>query len=398
MHLSRILRGSSFGCYKISVLIYISNPPRFDSIWSWLANTLPDSRPLSQASLTLPQPPNGPKLLNVQEDPYAPLAQADLEPLVQQIIRDYSCADLLYLLPGSIPIPSFSIEPAVPSTDWIDPMTRRFRPKVLEILASYRGLGQSPTLRPSIPFPFGKTKAFDRQIVPAPLIVRHPSSDVYSPSGRARILELVGIPKGNTSRILIVSFGGQKFKRPYSACPTPSTATPSTEQPSPEIMPQSDVDKLHHVTQLHLTPSTPTPAPRHSSHNFRPGSHSLRFPNTHPVLLRRNFSDPPRVATPTHIYIPGAPGPISNPNSPEHSARSPGVNGEPRTRVHEPAPGQSCFQMVGSQLYAELAQIGAQKICLAGFMSRLETYTCQISRQSEMFCLGSLGTGQYLNV
>lgn len=282
--------------------------------------------PPPSTSVLHTQQSNTPEIAEVQEDlsVYEPLAESDLEPLVNQVLQDYSCADLLYLLPGSIPIPSFSIEPAVPSTSWVDPVTRRFRPKVLETLAGYRGEAPFPALRPSVPFPSGKAKAFDRQVIPAPLIVRHQSADIYTLSGRARILDSIGIPRDSTKKILIVSFGGQKFKKPRSTSATPST------QASPEILPVSDSDTLHSIPNLRLAPVTPSPAPRHSSLNvgrsngLNRSSYSLKFPSaSHVAHLRRNFSDPPRIATPTHIYIPGAPGPISNPNSPDSSVRSP---------------------------------------------------------------------------
>lgn len=74
-------------------------------------------------------------------------------------------------------------------------------------------------------------------VLDAPLLVRTPtpSADVYSMKGRARLLSSLGIPADRhdpaTTKILIVSFGGQAFLRPSrSGSHTPSR--PSTPSPN----------------------------------------------------------------------------------------------------------------------------------------------------------------------
>lgn len=63
--------------------------------------------------------------------PDVPVSAKELEPLVEQMFTGYRCADLLVLLPGFIPIPSFSIFPGLPSPAWIDTNSKRIHPEIV---------------------------------------------------------------------------------------------------------------------------------------------------------------------------------------------------------------------------------------------------------------------------
>lgn len=187
----------------------------FDSVYSYLSTSLVDgSGPGSQSdALEISPTTAGPKL-----EPDIPLPRSEVEPLAQQLWSGYRCADLLLRLPGAIPIPSFVEEPCLPSPDWIDIETRAFNGSVTEHLVT------SPsqyTLHPQIPFPSSfPPKPLPREVRSAPLLVRSTDPAVYTPEGRARLLDSIGVPQRlhdpSRTKILIVSFGGQIFHKPPS--------------------------------------------------------------------------------------------------------------------------------------------------------------------------------------
>ncbi len=225
---------------------------------------------------------------------------------------DYQCADLLCLLKGSIPIPSFSTYPNLPATTWVSRATNSFTSEVVNLLTRYHDDPSGVKLLPHVPFPserdLNQALHHPRELWPAPLIVRHPSPDIYS-SGRRRILDSIGVPDNmqneNETRILIVSFGGQKFRRPGSRSPS---KTPSPEMRATKNLPDVPLDLLIPPSIQHLKALNRNSAPR---------SVSLLAPANARPRVRRNFTMPShRVVTPTHLFIPGAPGPIINPVSP----------------------------------------------------------------------------------
>ncbi|KAF8339585.1 uncharacterized protein EI90DRAFT_2966730 [Cantharellus anzutake] len=291
----------------------------FDSNWSWLASDIPQDTPWATAS----DHSVGAHLVDgIIDDPTAfqPLKETDLEPLVTQMRNDYQCANLLCLLKGCIPIPSFSVHPNLPSTNWVSRETNSFTPDVVDLLIRYRRDPRGVELLPPVPFPSerGSESTFyrHRYLWPAPLIVRHPSSDIYTPAGRKRILDSIGVPDklqdGSRTRILIVSFGGQKFRRPGSPSGTPSRT------PSPEIRATRNVpDELLDVPTLSLDYNKWHAGIRNG--NLVSRSVSLLAPRAASPRseIRRHFSMPSRkVVTPTHLFIPDAPGPVVNPTSP----------------------------------------------------------------------------------
>lgn len=268
----------------------------------------------------------------IPDDPsaYQPLRESDLAPLVSQMRQDYQCADLLYLLPGAIPIPSFSVNPALPATGWVSYDTKTFYPDIVDIIKLSREGDFTLPLHPPIPFPSNVSlHTQTRAVTPAPLIVRHPSPDIFTPAGRTRILDSIGVPPllqdELTTRILIVSFGGQKFRRPGSASVTPSA------HPSPELLPEKGSAPLPpDLPPLNLAePALHSPPLSRLNTNSLSRSASMLAPYNPRVQRRqmhRNFTAPSRIVTPTHIFIPGAPGPVVNPTSPILNIRSPVID------------------------------------------------------------------------
>jgi hypothetical protein len=149
----------------------------FDSVYSYL------STPFVDQDVVVQQQANG-ALLQAASDKQQPLAPdipiptEELKPLVQQILGGYRCADLLLRLPGYIPLPSFAVEPALPSPQWVDLTSRKFHPNIVHHLTKdllkYK-------LHPQIPFPaeFGH-KHLSRRVLQAPLVVRSPNPAVYT--------------------------------------------------------------------------------------------------------------------------------------------------------------------------------------------------------------------------
>lgn len=268
----------------------------FDSVYSYLGTQFID-----EASS---QPTAGSEL-----PPDVPIPESLLAPLVDRIAKDYRCADLLLRLPGAIPIPSFSPNHPLPSPNWVDLDTCRFKPDVTHTLLEPT---ESLPLYDSVPFPSGKPKPVGRQIRQAPLLVRHPSAD----TDRTQLLDYIGVPRSmHGHKVLIVSFGGQVIKRPVG------TRTPSrqpSQQPSPNHSPKGSVVVLH----------TPTPANRPGHHRHTSSVTSLSpDPIVHdPEHLHAALANPTRIATPSHIYVPGAP-PASNPSSPLLSSTRTGTVG-----------------------------------------------------------------------
>ncbi|KII85116.1 hypothetical protein PLICRDRAFT_669243, partial [Plicaturopsis crispa FD-325 SS-3] len=264
----------------------------FDSVYSYLSTTLRESE--SHVLDTL-QPPEQPHLHIEDLVPDIPVPLSELEPLVAQIHAGYRCAELLLLLPGNIPIPSFSLYPALPSSDWVDPKTNTYYPEILKYQE------EPPSSHPlHAPIPFDPPQPVTRSIRPAPLLVRPPGPTIYTPEGRAKLLDSIGVPAHlhdpAYTKILIVSFGGQIFRKPVSRS---GSRTPS-------------VDSTSSPTSSSPTSSSPT---------------SSREPSPPPPQLVGPSVSSARITTLSHLWIPGAP-PASKPPT----AMSPSVdkrNGAP---------------------------------------------------------------------
>ncbi|KAF7424487.1 hypothetical protein PC9H_009794 [Pleurotus ostreatus] len=293
----------------------------FDSVYSYLSTSFIDGvaspEPAAVNHLRPPHRQQHPQKHTVPQHhrhtssfdaliPDNPIPLAQLVPLVEQIHHGYRCADLLLLLPGAIPIPSFAVDPPLPSPDWVDINCNRFRPEIIEHLikspASY-------TLHPPVQSPSSSLN-IPRSVIKAPLLVRPPSSSIYTQSGRSKLLSSIGVPphyhNASKTRILIVSFGGQVFRRPSrtpsrSTTPTNGSRSTSPERKgkilSPPTTPKRPVLNDSSVTNINGLGISDVP-----SLNV-----AMPMPGSPPTL-----SAPSRIATPSHIWIPGAP-PASKP-------------------------------------------------------------------------------------
>jgi hypothetical protein len=228
--------------------------------------------------------------MNHLPEPDMPIPEETLSPLVQQIFEGYRHADMLLVLPGAIPIPSFATSPSLPATQWIDPISRSFKPEVITHLI------RDPdeyTLYPSIPFspshsgapPVAKPKPRSARL--APLLVRPPSDDVYTPEGRSHFLSSLGIPVDLhdpiATKILIVSFGGQVFHKPSRS------GTPSR-------------------------PASPAPLPE-CEHQLRSNSFCRDLSKELNLLSRKNGQERQElIFSSSHIFVPGAPAPAAMPS------------------------------------------------------------------------------------
>ncbi|KAJ8088553.1 hypothetical protein PM082_022626 [Marasmius tenuissimus] len=279
----------------------------FDSVYSYLSTTFidaeqPDHHEQQVAELLLPKD--------------VPISSTVVEPLVRQIHDGYRHADLLLLLPGQIPIPSFSTHPLLPSPSWVDLDVHSFHDDIINSIDPNflargtedervnrksgvlhdGGRSTDPMLYSHIPFPPKSTLhakstsgGFKRRILRAPLLVRSPSApscdslqnndSVYTPAGRARLLSSIGVPENlhdpGKTKILVVSFGGQVFRKPASGRSTPK---PRSGSSSPRIRPSlskkatglgltgiSEIPGLDNFPHHHRRSSTP-----HSNESFSP--------------------------------------------------------------------------------------------------------------------------------
>lgn len=309
----------------------------FDSVYSYLSTDILDAS-------------SSPELDHLHPDdshhdfvdliPDIPVPLSELAPLVEQIYAGYRCANLLFLLPGHIPIPSFSEYPALPSSGWIDVRTRAFHPQIAEFLSK----PSSPhKLHPRIPFPPAPATApTSRPIISAPLLVRPPTSSpsVYTPEGRSHFLSCIGVPADlhdpNTTKILVVSFGGQVFRRPScsgSRSPSRSSRNCTPEPASPQTSPASPTKNgvINGLGISEVTPDYPFLSTEHTNSNGAVNGTSVSpllsvtKPDSPPIGIDSIVS--PRLATPSHIWVPGAP-PASKPT---HSPTIPAFDTIPPT-------------------------------------------------------------------
>ncbi|KAG5637484.1 hypothetical protein H0H81_004407 [Sphagnurus paluster] len=278
----------------------------FDSVYSYLSTPLLQVDLESSAEPDHLTPASSHDILT-DLVPDIPVPSEDVDLLVAQIFEGYRCADLLFLLPGCIPIPSFSIYPCLPSPEWVDASLNQFRPNVIESLSQ---LPSSDALHPTIPFPsfislVQTPRKIPRSVVRAPLLVRAPSStpSVYTPGGRSRLLFSIGVPPHlhdpDRTKILIVSFGGQVFRAPSrSASRSQSRSTTPTPSPTTSNHPSSSS-----IFEMQLPQPLSVIAGSHVNGYFG----TITASSSAPVI-------PPRLATPSHIWIPGAP-PASKPTN-----------------------------------------------------------------------------------
>ena len=259
-----------------------------------------------------------------------------------QIHAGYRCADLLVRLPGHIPLPSFFSNPPLPAFNWVDVETRRMTPEVEACLSLACGAQQ---LLPSLPYPISNVMSNllrkpgnvgGRKVIQAPLLVRPPSSkeSVYTPEGRSQLLSSIGVPPHlhdpTKTKILIVSFGGQVFKRPQTPSKTHSrnasresvTNMPSKSRASDKSPSKADKLKtektINEVTTKLQAFQNGIPTSKHFDLNFplrtEPASGTSNIMKSEGAQIQPPAS--PRLATPCHLWIPGAPPASKPPMSP----------------------------------------------------------------------------------
>ena len=275
----------------------------FDSVYSYLSTPLLDVQPSAEGEL-IPSAGIAGNSLDV------PIPHSILRPLVQQIHFGYRCADILIRLPGHIPIPSFETFPTLPSTEWVDIEFNRFFSNITDHLLQPV---ETYSLHRPIPYPTdinSRHRVIPRSIIPAPLFVRPPSSPtIYSPESRSQLLASIGVPENlhnsERTKILVVSFGGQVFRgpsRPGSRSRSRSATPSEGERPL-----SKEADKF--------TPPSPGPIAEcrseYNDHCTFGQRHALDesklsiSPGLDEVNSRLASSQ--RLATPSHIWIPGAP-------------------------------------------------------------------------------------------
>ncbi|TCD72001.1 hypothetical protein EIP91_000133 [Steccherinum ochraceum] len=269
----------------------------FDSVYSYLSTPSVNQNELTQQAVELLQAVFA---QDGQAEEDNPIPEKELTPLVKEIIDGYRCADLLLRLPGAIPIPSFSIYPALPSPQWVHTRSKTFQIDVsshlLEPTSTYQ-------CHPPIPFPSNsrvKPKNIPRTVLSAPLIVRTPNPEVYTPEGRAKLLDSLGVPShlhdSGRTKVLLVSFGGQIFHKPHSRTHSrnPSNAANSPKSAGSVISnghaywhPQSDSPK-----GLGFTIEQPT-----GTIEQDPTSHAEALSS---ALQEISINTPPRTHVPLH--------------------------------------------------------------------------------------------------
>ncbi|KIK80291.1 hypothetical protein PAXRUDRAFT_833609 [Paxillus rubicundulus Ve08.2h10] len=186
----------------------------FDSVYSYLATSYTDRLPSGSRCRGL--------LLD-EKEPDEPISDEDIRDLVQQIYQGYRCANFLVRLPGFIPIPSFFASFPLPAPSWTDQEANKLLPEVVHHLTKSQAESE---LHDIIHFSRTATpnKCQPRFVIQAPLLVRGITTlpeSVYTPAGRSRFLLSIGVPghlhDPDETKILIVSFGGQVFRKPSSS-------------------------------------------------------------------------------------------------------------------------------------------------------------------------------------
>ncbi|KAH7106291.1 hypothetical protein BKA62DRAFT_612214 [Auriculariales sp. MPI-PUGE-AT-0066] len=286
----------------------------FDSIFSFLGTHFVD-----QSSELEPVTPDA-----MGED--TPIPARQLASLVDQLFEGYTKADVLLLLPGAIPIPSFMDFAPLPSPAWVTSDNTHFTNVIAEKL---RSLQTHQSL---------EAASNDRQVIPTPLLVREATRDIYSSlDARKKILLYAGVPDElHGHKVLVVSFGGQRIVAPRSVTGSAQVSRSASHTPGSSERPR--------------TPRTPSPPAsddirRPQARRTSPAPQDLMQAVEHlHEQLNIAISDRPalsqqrershlapqgpaasgRVATPSHIYVPGAPSGAAHMSSRvEHGAAEP---------------------------------------------------------------------------
>ena len=253
----------------------------FSSCYSYL-----DAPVYVSPATKLRAPEVAPKLSDEDDEEDSPLSPDVLAPLVQQSIDDYSHASLLLRLPGAIPIPSFDIDAPLPASLWVDFEAESFTQDIIQLLE-----------RPAADIPCNSSAGpAKRKVVDVPMIVRRPSPKAYTPDFRSALLSSIGVPTHLhdplTTRILLVSFGGQSIPRPRSRNPSPGQQSP-VSGPSPASSPTLSVNGFARRPSLDRAVT--------NQHLYVPGAPPARTHNTLPI---NDGSTTKHVRTPIQGLLP----------------------------------------------------------------------------------------------
>jgi hypothetical protein len=148
-----------------------------------------------------------------------------------------------------------------------------------------------------------------RRIQLAPLLVRSPTttSSVYTSEGRSRLLSSINIPSNlhdpSTTKILVVSFGGQVFHRPSSRQPSRPPSRGGLAR-NPDFILKSENVTAETVLKKIIDEIRPTDTSSQSNAATRC---DINNTSVDPTITHR-------LVTSSHICIPGAP-PATKPMS-----------------------------------------------------------------------------------
>jgi hypothetical protein len=187
-------------------------------------------------------------------------------------------------------------------------------------------------LHPCVPFSAAAhKKTAQRSVVQAPLLVRPPSSTLsaYTREGRSKLLSSIGVPitlhDPSQIKVLVVSFGGQVFRKPSRLGTSGSVSRGQT--PDRVLKPPGPHTKSKDKKGLGLDNIT--------NQMFK--SPNMTFVNSDlhiPLPMNHDFTPvtPTPLATPCHIWIPGAPPaskPLAAPSMQSSVVDVPAVHGTP---------------------------------------------------------------------
>lgn len=293
------------------------------------------------------------------EEDEPPIPADQIEPLVRQVIKDYSNASLLLRLPGCIPIPAFDTDVPMPAEKWTNLEAHSFRQNIMDLLA--RDTSSIPACTceaQSTPNGQQNSRRRRRKVIETPLIARPVANDVYTTQKRQATLSSLGIPShqhdAETTKILVVSFGGQSIPKPSSS--RPMTPVPGSRNGSislengVQLKSLNDLDGLLEAVKTSLdlnekndarsktnghvespfqhtvmdynsngTNGHATPLDKSASQEAAPSSHNKALPTEEEMTsaaLSRGKSAAPRLQrlmTQDHIYLPGAPPALHKP-------------------------------------------------------------------------------------
>ncbi|MBW0535079.1 hypothetical protein O181_074794 [Austropuccinia psidii MF-1] len=133
-----------------------------------------------------------------------------LQNLINITIKDYACANALFRLPGSIPIPAFDNQIELPATKWIDLEKKSFTSTIEKKLLQKSNQ--------------------KKLVIDVPLVVRPISHSAYHPNKKLELLNALGVPSdliNSNTKILLVSFGGHHIPSPQSILHPSNTLIPT---------------------------------------------------------------------------------------------------------------------------------------------------------------------------